>query len=441
MPWKHVMPNEQRVRFVLMVQDKIRDFATACRQFEISRKTGYKWWHRFRGEGLEGLEERSSRPLRSPKATSFAWAKRVLLLRKRHTHWGPKKLRARLLVTGREGGVPASSTIGRILAAAGLVRRARKRRRPGPVLRAPFLAAALAANDVWAVDFKGWFRLGNGERCEPLTVSDLYSRYILCCAAGWDVSYDQVRPVFERLFKSKGQPARIRVDNGPPFGSRGAAGLSRLAVWWIRLGIKPEFIKPGHPEQNGSHERMHRTLKAEAIQPVAYHRRTQQKRLDQWRQQFNYQRPHEALGQATPATFYRKSSRAYHGAGAPSYPKGYLIRRVRSNGEIRWHGQKKFIGEAFVGQTVGILETAATLHRVYFYDYLLGEIHETEAGLRPSVFVHPEPKGIGAEQRSRPERGESVTRGDRRSRELRARSSSPPLARSGRPTARGKFQQ
>jgi len=392
MPWRQVMPMEERVRFVIMVEDEVENFANACRHFGISRKTGYKWWHRYRREGLLGLKERSRRPLQSPKGTSLSWKKRILLLRKKHKHWGPKKLRARLKVRTRRGNVPASSTIGRILAAAGLVRRGRKRRGAGPIVTAPVLAAALSVNDVWAVDFKGWFCLGNGERCEPLTVSDLCSRYILCCAAGSNVSYEQARAVFERLFRINGQPARMRVDNGPPFGSRGAAGLGRLAVWWISLGIEPEFIEPGHPQQNGSHERMHRTLKAEAIKPIAYDRKTQQKRLDQWRREFNYVRPHEALGQETPATLYCKSSRIYHGPRRPNYPKGYILRRVRTNGEIRWKGEKRFIGEAFVGQTLGILERSAGVHRVYFYEHVLGEIHDVEWGMRPSLFVHRKQK-------------------------------------------------
>jgi putative transposase len=317
MPWKEVMPMEERVRFVLMLQDELKTFAGACRHFGISRKTGYKWWDRFERDGLFALEERSRRPLHSPRGTSAAWCTRILLLRKRRPHWGPKKLRARLIATSKSGIVPAGSTIGRILAAAGVVRRGRKRRQPGPVLARPDLTEALRANQVWAVDFKGWFRLGNGQRCEPLTVSDLYSRYILCCAGGSDVSYDQARPTFEALFKEHGQPAKIRVDNGPPFGSRGAAGLSRMAVWWVSLGIQPEFIHPGHPEQNGSHERMHRTLKAEGIAPVAHHRRAQQKQLDRWRWEFNYERPHESLGQVTPASLYRKSP-------------NYLSRRLRT---------------------------------------------------------------------------------------------------------------
>ena len=394
MPWKDVVPMEQRVRFVLMVQDDLENFASACRQFGISRKTGYKWWDRFEAEGLLALEERSRRPLHSPKATTVEWCKRVLLLRKERPRWGPKKLRARLMALSQGGVVPAASTMGRILAAAGVVGRGRKRRLPGPVLVSPDLTVPKAANEVWAVDFKGWFRLGNGQRCEPLTVSDLFSRYILCCAGGPDVSYEQARPVFQALFKENGQPAKIRVDNGPPFGSRGAAGLGRLAVWWVSLGIKPEFITPGHPEQNGSHERMHRTLKAEAIDPVGRNRRVQQKQLDQWRWEFNDERPHEALGQVTPASLYEKSTRAYPGPLEPwSYPVGYVNRRVRTNGEIRWAGRKRFIGEAFIGQTLGVSQIKEGKHRVYFHAHLLGELDQTdEGGMRPALFIRPKRK-------------------------------------------------
>jgi len=246
----------------------------------------------------------------------------------------------------------------------------------------------LAPNDVWAVDFKGWFRLGNGQRCEPLTVSDLCSRYVLCCAGCSDVSYQQALPIFQTLFKAKGQPARIRVDNGPPFGSRGAAGLGRLAVWWVSLGIAPEFIDPGHPEQNGSHERMHRTLKAEALAPVSRHRRSQQRRFDRWRWEYNYERPHEALAQATPASVYRPSPRVYRGPVAPSYSSSHVERRVRTNGEINWAGRKRFIGEAFIGQNLGILQTGPGCHRVYFHDYLLGEIDEKEEmGMKPVICI------------------------------------------------------
>lgn len=388
MPWKEIVPVEQRLRFVIMIRHDFKNFSEACRYFGISRKTGYKWWERFEREGLAGLEERSRRPRRSPNAISNWWFQRILFLKKERVHWGPKKIRGRLLTTTVERPVPASSTIGRILAAAGLVRRGRKRRPVGPVVARPTLSTALSPNEIWAVDFKGWFRLGNGERCEPLTVSDLCSRYILCCVGGKDVSYAEARPVFEILFQENGQPAKIRVDNGPPFGSRGAAGLGRLAVWWISLGIQPEFIHPGHPEQNGSHERMHRTLKAEAIEPVAYDRRAQQKQFDRWRWEFNHVRPHESLGQATPESVYRKSSLTYRGPVEPTYPPSYIIRRVRTSGEIRWRGGKRFIGEAFVGQTIGISQSGPGKHLVYFHHYLLGEIDDAEkTGMKPAICI------------------------------------------------------
>ena len=388
MPWNSVIPMEQRLRFVLLVQDDLQTFSEACRLCDISRKTGYKWWERYNLDGLKGLEERSHRPFQSPMETPIAWTKKVVFLRQKHPHWGPKKIRARLLGTSKKTGVPASSTIGRILASLGLVKAGRKRRRAGPVVTRPGLTAPLSPNHVWAVDFKGWFSLGNGERCEPLTVTDLFSRYLLCCSGGSDVSYAQARPVFEKLFKEYGQPSNIRVDNGPPFGSTGAAGLSRLAAWWVSLGITPEFIDPGHPEQNGSHERMHRTLKAEALKPIAHYRQRQQKQFDRWRREFNHKRPHEALGQVPPANIYRKSSVVYHGSHEPIYPSNYVLRQVRTNGQIRWSGQKRFVGEAFIGQTLGIEKKADGTLLIYFYNYLLGEIEENdEKGIKPVVCV------------------------------------------------------
>lgn len=379
---------EQRIRFIIMVQDNLNNFAAACRVFGISRKTGYKWWKRYELGSSAALVERSRRPHFSPNATLLPARKRILRVKQKWPHWGPKKIRSYLMSRNKDGKLPASSTIGRILESAGLVRRGRKRRLPGPLVTRPGLTEPGAPNDVWAVDFKGWFRLGNGERCEPLTVSDLRSRFLLACVGNSDVSYEQARPVFELLFKTHGQPSKIRVDNGPPFGSRGAAGLGRLAVWWVSLGIEPEFIAPGHPEQNGSHERMHRTLKAEAVEPIAYHRRAQQKKLDRWRWEFNYERPHEALGQVTPASLYTKSKVPYTGPLDPIYPEFYVHRRVRTTGEIRWAGGLRFIGEAFVGQTLGLFQISPGKHRVYFHLRLLGEINEGEqTGMRPAVCI------------------------------------------------------
>lgn len=388
MAWNEVEPMEQRVRFVFLIRDKEKSFAEACRDFGISRPTGYKWWRRFKRLGLVGLEERSSRPKRCPKSTSLAWRQRILLLRKERPHWGPKKLRKLLLVRTKSSSVPACSTIGHILAMAGLVRRRGRRRPAGPLVARPGLTTPTAANDIWAVDFKGWFRLGNGERCEPLTVSDLYSRYVLCCEACSDVSYNQAFPIFHQLFAQQGLPSRIRVDNGPPFGSRGAAGISRLTAWWVSLGIIPEFIDPGHPEQNGSHERMHRTLKAEAIKPVAHYRQRQQRRFDEWRWVFNHERPHEALGQVTPSSLYHASPQQYKGSITPTYPADHIVRRVRSTGEINWKGRKRFIGEAFVRHSVGVVQIGPGRNHVYFYNYLLGELQDDQPmGLMPVVRV------------------------------------------------------
>lgn len=266
-----------------------------------------------------------------------------------------------------------------MLVRAGLVR-GRRRGGARPQIERPALTKAKESNQVWAVDFKGWFRTGNGRRCDPLTVSDLASRYLLCCQALSDQSYERTRAVFEGIFAQHGLPRIIRVDNGGPFGSRGAGGLSRLSVWWMRVGIAVEFIAPGHPEQNGVHERMHRTLKAETARAPARSLRKQQKRFDGWRRHFNLERPHEALNQETPALHYQASATRYRGVEAEaSYSADYWVRRVRSNGEIKWRGHKRFVGEAFVGQLVGLQEVEPGRHEVYFMQRLLGALHEAKA--------------------------------------------------------------
>src|SRR2546428_6542078 len=260
MPWKEVLPMEERASFVMEIKKKEQAFAHVCRRFGISRKTGYKWWRRFCQDGVGGLAKRSSRPQRSPGASEAKWRNRVIELRRERPWWGAKKLRAKLMARHGAKGVPAASTLGTMLVRAGLVR-SRRRRKRGPQLERAKLARAHQSNEIWAADFKGWFRMADGTRCDPLTVSDLASRYVLCCEALRGQSFDQVKPVFERLFKEHGLPRSIRMDNGAPFGSRGAGGLSRLSVWWMRLGVDVQFIAPAHPEQNGVHERMHRTLK------------------------------------------------------------------------------------------------------------------------------------------------------------------------------------
>ena len=391
-----MLPMEQRTKFVMEVEEAECSFAALCRAYGISRRTGYKWWGRFRAEGLEGLRERSRAPRRRPNQSACCWTQRAIALRERYPFWGPKKIRTRLLARfGRKEKmvVPAVSTLGAMLCRAGLVRSRRRRRHGVALAQVPrsALRRAEVPNEVWAADFKGWFRTLDGKRCDPLTVSDLASRYLLCAEILSSQSVAQTQKAFRRLFARSGLPEVMRVDNGGPFGSRGAGGLSRLSVWWMRLGIKVEFIAPGHPEQNGSHERMHRTLKEQTTRPPARSVRKQQVRFDQWRRHFNLHRPHEALAQQVPARCYEACSRRYPSElQEVQYPSGWLMRRVRSNGQIKWAGRLYFIGEALVGQLVGLKRVGSGRHEIYFMERLLGSLDEASAnfdGLRPTAYA------------------------------------------------------
>jgi hypothetical protein len=255
----------------------------------------------------------------------------------------------------------------------------------------PGLTRARFSNHVWTVDFKGWFRTRDGVRVEPLTVRDLFSRYVLAVHLLPDQRWGPVQAVFLGLFRRYGVPKVIRVDNGKPFGSGGPAGLTRLSAWWTALGIRVEFIRPGHPEQNGSHEQMHRVLKAETTVPVSSTLRAQQRRLMRWSRIYNQERPHEGLGERTPAECYRLkppvAKRGGESVGAWDYPGSWESRRVRSNGEIRWEGRRRFIGEAFVGMKVGMKPAGGGIRRVYFRDVLLGELRASDAGgLRAAIY-------------------------------------------------------
>jgi transposase InsO family protein len=240
---------------------------------------------------------------------------------------------------------------------------------------------------VWTVDFKGWFRTQDGQRAEPLTVRDLFSRYLLAVRVLRDQRWEPVRRIFMRLFGQYGYPSIIRVDNGGSFGSSGPAGLSRLSAWWTALGIGVEFIAPGHPEQNGGHEQMHRVLKAETTRPASKNLPAQQRRLDRWVRMYNEVRPHQALGQSPPATVYGPQPGPVREA-VLRYPKSWAIRRVRSNGQIKWRGRKRFIGEAFVGYAVGLQQRRGEKWRVYFAGRLIGELWESDRrGMRPAKYV------------------------------------------------------
>jgi transposase InsO family protein len=285
--------------------------------------------------------------------------------------------------------LPAVSTVGAILRRAGLIR-PRARRRARQRHDAGVLTPATRPNQVWTVDYKGWFRTRDGQRCDPLTIADLYSRYVLAVRAVTEPSYGPTRRVFERVFAARGLPERIRCDNGGPFAAAGAGGLSRLSAWWWRLGIQVEYIRPGHPEQNGAHERMHLTLKQDTAQPPAANRRAQQGRMNGWRRQFNEVRPHEALDLQTPCDWYRPSERRYTGTPPqPPYPAAWAVRRVRPSGEIKWQGRRRFVSEALSGLAVGLQLMEAGRQHAWFGSVWLGDLHDADpGGIRATVGCH-----------------------------------------------------
>lgn len=392
MPWRETCAVDERMRFVSEALADEESMTALCVDYGISRATGYKWLARYQALGPAGLQDRSRAPHRPGLARPEEMVAAVLALKMRFKLYGPKKLRVKLQEAYPSWTVPAASTIGEWLKRAGQVR-ARVRGRHCPPYTQPF-SAVRGPNDVWSVDFKGWFRTGDGGRCDPLTVSDAFSRYALVCWAVGAPDYEHVRPRFEVAFCEFGLPGAIRSDNGPPFATIGAGGLSRLAVWWIKLGVKAERIEPGQPQQNGRHERLHGTLKQATAEPPAPTLRAQQTRFQRFRHEYNEVRPHEALGQKTPASLYRASPRTYPcRLREPEYDSETTVRRVRSNGEIKWAGERIFVSEALVGEPLGVTETESGDWRVCYADVELGYIdRRTQRFLRRLPRVRSEPK-------------------------------------------------
>jgi transposase InsO family protein len=356
---------EERLRFVLEYDLGERSMSELCQRYEVARETGYVWLRRYRAAGVAGLVEQSRAVHRHGNQTPEEIERQVLELRQAHMRWGPRKLKHILERDERGRTWPAASTIGALLQREGLVVARKKRLRTAPYTKP--LAHADGANRVWCADFKGWFRTGDGERIDPLTLSDAHSRYLLRCQAVKKTNTARVQAIFEAAFREYGMPDAIRTDNGAPFASRALAGLSRLAVWWIKLGIVPERIAAGHPEQNGRHERMHRTLKQEAAQPPAANRREQQRALDRFRQEYNQVRPHEALGMQTPAALYEPSRRKFPAqVPEPAYPPSMLVRSVRRQGDFRWKKQDVFLSEVLWGERVGLLPEDDRWFTIYF---------------------------------------------------------------------------
>jgi putative transposase len=373
MPWQEVCTMDEKMGFIGALVADEDSMSGLCEEYGISRKTGYKWLSRYLEQGPAGLSDRSRAPHVTPWAISQAQAQAIMGVRREHPSWGPKKLRAKLQQRAPGQGWPAPSTMGELLRRAGLSQPRPRRRRSAP--NPSPLSTAVTANEVWCIDFKGWFRTGDGARCDPLTVSDAFSRYLLCAQRVGRPGYADCRNQLERVFRDYGLPRAIRSDNGAPFASVGAGGLSRLSVWWVKLGIRPERIEPGKPQQNGRHERMHRTLKAECASPPAKSLAAQQRRFDEFRAEFNHLRPHEALGQTPPAQHYAPSPKAYPNRLAdPHYPADFELRRVRSNGEIKWQGELVFIGAALSGEVIGLHETEHGDSELFFGPLPLGVI-------------------------------------------------------------------
>jgi transposase InsO family protein len=344
--------------------------------------------------------------LQHPNATPAALVEQLIAARKRHRFWGPRKLVATLKRTQPEVEWPTSSTVGAILKRNGLVP-PRRRRRRAVGLAPTALCTPTHPNHVWGVDYKGWFRLGNGQRCDPLTISDLFSRYVVACQHVSRLTTACARPVFEHAFREYGLPDAIRSDNGSPFASVGLGGLSRLSVWWVKLGIALERIVPGRPDQNGRHERMHRTLKRETAAPPRATAAAQQRCFNQFRTHFNAERPHEALSDSVPAQWYRPSSRVYPDTlPEMHYPEHFDVRRVRTTGEIRWQGRCVYLSEALIGESVGLDAVSDRHWKVSFGPIELGLLDSytckllayrrptrRERGARPGVENSGRPPG------------------------------------------------
>ncbi len=371
MPWKESNALEQRNAFITEWTKGETSIAELCRIYEISRKTAYKWLERFELSGRAGLGNLSRAPHHSPQAISEEQAAAIIAERQAHPNWGARKIQRTLVRKQADEVWPAASSIGELLKRAGLIQGRRVRRRTPPY--SDPLQHAEEANQVWCVDFKGWFRYGDGGRCDPFTASDALSRLLLCCQATDKADGLHVRGVMEATFRKYGLPDAIRSDNGSPFASRAPGGLSRLSMWWLQLGIRHERIQPGCPEQNGRHERMHRTLKQEAANPPKANRRLQQEAFADFQREYNEQRPHEALDWKTPAELYIPSARPYP-ARLPDlqYPPGVHLRRISQQGSLKWKCERTFLSEVLARQTVGLLETEEEFFEVYYGPLLVG---------------------------------------------------------------------
>ena len=371
MPWNETHVMNQKIQ---MISDHLSGNYSPTelsRIYSVSRKTIYKWISRYTSDPDHGLSDRCRAPLTRPNAVPESVKQIIIETKLKYPHFGPKKVMLYLRRQFPDQYWPANSTAGVILLRAGLVRTRRRKARVSPNAL-PF-ACCDAANSVWSADYKGDFKLGDNRRCYPLTVSDNYSRYLLACQGLANTCHEQAKAVFDRIFYQYGLPHAIRTDNGSPFASTAFGGLSRLSAWWVRLGIYPERIEKGKPNQNGRHERMHRSLKEAAINPARYSIKAQQKAFDQYCQEYNNIRSHESLQNQVPADVYRPSSRSLPGKLAQiEYGREFKVRKVRHKGEIKWQGKRFYLSQVLAKQPIGFKQTSDDRWSIYYSFYLLG---------------------------------------------------------------------
>jgi len=377
MPWEETEPMIERIKFVLDVESGVFQFSEICQRYGVSRKTGYKWLKRFLEGGVEALRDQSRAPHHCPHKTPKEVEDKIVKMREKHKS-GPVTLRYRLERLHPQIHWPAVSTIGEILKRRGQVKPRKRRRKPQGLYSAHQVQTD-EPNQVMTADFKGQFRTQDGHYCYPLTMQDHCARYSFCCQAMKSTSARPARDQFERVFEDYGLPEGILTDNGTPFAGIGLRRLSRLSVWWIRLGIQPLLIQLGHPEQNGRHERYHRTLKQQTAFPPAENLKAQQHVFDHFREDYNHQRPHQSLGGKTPAEVYRSSKRPYpKRLPALQYPGHCEVRRVSSIGQIKLHGRRIFLSEVLGHQRVGLEEFKEGIWSIYLGETLLGRWNERE---------------------------------------------------------------
>jgi len=378
MPWKETAPVKERIKLILEVESGVFNFSEVCERYGVSRKTGYKWVRRYEQGGFEGLKDHSRTPHCCPHQTPQEVEDRIVALRDRHQDWGPLTLRMWLARHEPEVSWPAVSTIGDILQRKGKTKRRRRRPRPQPIYSGTKVHSD-APNEILTADFKGQFRTGDRRYCYPLTILDHYSRFSLCCQGLESTATAGAREQFERVFRVYGLPQAILTDNGTPFAGNGLRRWSRLSVWWIRLGIQPLLIQPGHPEQNGRHERFHRTLKQRTAIPPAADPQGQQRRFDRFRQEYNEQRPHQNLDGKTPAELYRPSSRSYpRKLPEVDYPGHYEIRLVSSSGHIKFQNRQTFLSDVLSGERVGLEEIEDGIWSLYLGTVVIGRWDEAQ---------------------------------------------------------------